>query len=122
MENNRTAVIPDVFDDERVPVEAYRTTFVRSMVMVPIGGVEPIAALGAYWSEFAQPTDNETGWWKRAIAASRPRWRINQRALRSEERRVGKECVSTCRSRWAPSHSKKKITNLRLQNKKMTNT
>src|SRR3546814_7724300 len=29
------------------------------MVMVPIGGVEPIAALGAYWSEFAQPTDNE---------------------------------------------------------------
>src|SRR3546814_12463718 len=29
-------------------------------------------------------------------------------AARSEERRVGKECVSTCRSRWAPVHSKKK--------------
>src|SRR3546814_11394414 len=27
--------------------------------------------------------------------------------LRSEERRVGKECVSTCRSRWWPYHSKK---------------
>src|SRR3546814_17226551 len=27
---------------------------------------------------------------------------------RSEERRVGKECVSTCRSRWSPLHSKKK--------------
>src|SRR3546814_11135380 len=25
-------------------------------------------------------------------------------ALRSEERRVGKECVSTCRSRWSPVH------------------
>src|SRR3546814_4796509 len=25
-------------------------------------------------------------------------------ARRSEERRVGKECVSTCRSRWSPSH------------------
>src|SRR3546814_15590069 len=24
--------------------------------------------------------------------------------MRSEERRVGKECVSTCRSRWAPKH------------------
>src|SRR3546814_15511607 len=24
--------------------------------------------------------------------------------LRSEERRVGKECVSTCRSRWSPEH------------------
>src|SRR3546814_19688437 len=28
-------------------------------------------------------------------------------AERSEERRVGKECVSTCRSRWSPYHSKK---------------
>src|SRR3546814_11576053 len=27
---------------------------------------------------------------------------------RSEERRVGKECVSKCRSRWSPYHSKKK--------------
>src|SRR3546814_8087929 len=27
-----------------------------------------------------------------------------QRRDRSEERRVGKECVSTCRSRWSPYH------------------
>src|SRR3546814_14299037 len=27
---------------------------------------------------------------------------------RSEERRVGKECVSPCRSRWSPYHEKKK--------------
>src|SRR3546814_12584005 len=27
-----------------------------------------------------------------------------QRSRRSEERRVGKECGSTCRSRWSPSH------------------
>src|SRR3546814_15277501 len=27
-----------------------------------------------------------------------------ERAYRSEERRVGKECVSTCRSRWSPFH------------------
>src|SRR3546814_19772662 len=27
---------------------------------------------------------------------------------RSEERRVGKECGSTCRSRWSPDHSTKK--------------
>src|SRR3546814_13368112 len=26
------------------------------------------------------------------------------RTKRSEERRVGKECVSTCRSRWSPYH------------------
>src|SRR3546814_16823599 len=28
--------------------------------------------------------------------------------LRTEERRVGKECVSTCRYRWPPKHEKKK--------------
>src|SRR3546814_2718644 len=27
-----------------------------------------------------------------------------EQAKRSEERRVGKECVSTCRSRWSPYH------------------
>src|SRR3546814_13201709 len=32
---------------------------------------------------------------------------------RSEERRVGKEGVSTCRSRWSPYHSKKKNKILR---------
>src|SRR3546814_18856903 len=36
------------------------------------------------------------------------------RTQRSEERRVGKECVSTCRSRWSPYHSKKKMTKTRL--------
>src|SRR3546814_14615033 len=30
---------------------------------------------------------------------------------RSEERRVGKECVRTCRIRWLPYHKKKKNTN-----------
>src|SRR3546814_15327129 len=28
---------------------------------------------------------------------------------RSEERRVGKECVSTCRSRWSPYHKNKNL-------------
>src|SRR3546814_15814234 len=28
-------------------------------------------------------------------------------SMRSEERRVGKECVSTCSSRWSPYHYKK---------------
>src|SRR3546814_13429148 len=32
----------------------------------------------------------------------------SRKPSRSEERRVGKECVSTCRSRWSPYHYKKK--------------
>src|SRR3546814_18573162 len=31
--------------------------------------------------------------------------------LRSEERRVGIECVSTCRSRWSPDHKKQQADN-----------
>src|SRR3546814_15097985 len=35
-------------------------------------------------------------------------WDVDEETGRSEERRVGKECVSTCRSRWSPYHYKKK--------------
>src|SRR3546814_1269241 len=34
----------------------------------------------------------------------RPRLARRPLGARSEERRVGKECVSTCRSRWSPYH------------------
>src|SRR3546814_19586151 len=40
-------------------------------------------------------------------AWARVRWGIGMKAegsARSEERRVGKECVSTCRCRWLPYH------------------
>src|SRR3546814_19433570 len=33
---------------------------------------------------------------------------LRSAVARSEERRVGQECVRTCRSRWSPYHSKKK--------------
>ena len=31
-------------------------------------------------------------------------WLVNEGYYRSEERRVGKECTSWCRSRWSPYH------------------
>src|SRR3546814_20766459 len=31
-------------------------------------------------------------------------WVATEKVSRSEERRVGKECVRTCRSRWSPFH------------------
>src|SRR3546814_11561581 len=39
-----------------------------------------------------------------------------QRRQRSEARRVGKECVSTCRSRWSPYHYKKKQEHIATNN------
>src|SRR3546814_19183664 len=39
------------------------------------------------------------------------------REARSEERRVGKECVSTCRSRWSPYHYQKTTKKQEINNK-----
>jgi two-component sensor histidine kinase len=59
MLNGQTAVIPDIYDDPRVPQDAYRPTFVKSMVMVPVRPADPVAAIGAYWAERREPTARE---------------------------------------------------------------
>ena len=55
------AVIPDIYLDDRIPQDAYRPTFVRSMVMMPVRTLDPIAAIGAYWAEPHTATDAEIG-------------------------------------------------------------
>src|SRR3546814_3289701 len=42
--------------------------------------------------------------WRRACRGGADRAERRPHRQRSEERRVGKECVSTCRSRWSPYH------------------
>jgi signal transduction histidine kinase/CheY-like chemotaxis protein len=59
MMHRRSVVIPDVFADPHVPKDAYRATFVRRMLMVPIGVPEPVAAIGAYWAETGQIGDDQ---------------------------------------------------------------
>jgi GAF domain-containing protein len=54
---NRPIIIPDIYADPRVPIDAYRSTFVRSMAMVPIGHSAPKWAMGAYWSLPGAPTE-----------------------------------------------------------------
>ena len=55
MLHNRTAVVEDVREDARVPEGVYEPTFIRSMVMVPVGSPEPFAAIGTYWGEPRTP-------------------------------------------------------------------
>jgi len=59
MLNGETAVIGDIYADPRIPHEAYRPTFVKSLVMTPVRPKNPIAAIGAYWAAERQPTDAE---------------------------------------------------------------
>src|SRR3546814_17321045 len=49
--------------------------------------------------------------------ASEETRREGGRGMRSEERRVGKECVSTCRYRWPPYHYKKNLHCKRTNNR-----
>ena len=59
MLNAKPAVIEDIYADARIPADAYRPTFVKSLAMVPIRTSAPIGAIGNYWAQRRMPTDSE---------------------------------------------------------------
>src|SRR3546814_2087965 len=65
-----------------------------------------VAEFGVMWLKTKIGEEHEQVWrrirWDVLVG---PWWMRECRiGSRSEERRVGKECVSTCRSRWSPYH------------------
>jgi diguanylate cyclase (GGDEF)-like protein len=59
MLHREAAVIPDIYQDNRIPHAAYRPTFVKSLVMVPIRRLDPVGAIGNYWADEHRPTAQE---------------------------------------------------------------
>lgn len=59
MTHDQPVVIPDIYVDARIPAEAYRPTFVRSLVLAPVRLDTPIATLGAYWPDRHEATADE---------------------------------------------------------------
>lgn len=59
MLNRQPAVIGDIYADDRIPADAYRPTFVKSLVMVPIRTMNPLGAIGNYWASTRNPTGEE---------------------------------------------------------------
>lgn len=59
MLHDERAVIPDIYVDPRIPHDAYRPTFVKSLVMMPIKTTQPIAAIGSYWAQQRSFNDGE---------------------------------------------------------------
>ena len=59
MIHREAAAIANIYADDRVPVDAYRPTFVTSMAMVPVRAAEPVGAIGVYWAESHRPTARE---------------------------------------------------------------
>jgi two-component sensor histidine kinase len=84
MVEGKAAVIPDIYQDERIPHDAYRPTFVRSLAMVPVRQDDPIAAVGAYWSTRRETTAAEVDLLQ--AIANAAGLAIAQVELRSEER------------------------------------
>src|SRR3546814_6747575 len=87
------------------------------LLMVSMGadmlGLHLVPQAWSAWVQLAltAPIVLWAGWpfFERGWASIRTR-HLNMFTLdrKSEERRVGQECVSTCRSRWSPYHYKKK--------------
>lgn len=67
MLNGKAAVIEDIYADYRVPADAYRPTFVKSLVMVPIRRIDPIGAIGNYWATQKLPTQEQV-WLLQSLA------------------------------------------------------
>ncbi len=59
MLHREAVAIPDIYADTRVPADAYRPTFVKSLVMVPIRTAEPVGAIGTYWATQHKATSDE---------------------------------------------------------------
>ncbi len=59
MLNRQPAVIEDIYADPRIPADAYRPTFVQSLVMVPIRREAPIGAIGNYWAKRHRATPSQ---------------------------------------------------------------
>ncbi|MCX7281834.1 MAG: GAF domain-containing protein [Alphaproteobacteria bacterium] len=50
MMNAQTAVIEDMFEDPRIPYDTYLPTFVKSLIMTPLGE-KNVASMGVYWRD-----------------------------------------------------------------------
>jgi signal transduction histidine kinase len=81
------AVIPDIYVDARIPHDAYRPTFVKSLVMVPIRSADPIGAIGNYWATNRTPSEQEVTALQ-ALADSTSTAMANVELLRTLDRRV----------------------------------
>lgn len=58
MQHSQVVVIDDITQDPRIPQDAYRPTFVKSLAMVPLRPGDPLGAIGAYWAKVGTPPDD----------------------------------------------------------------
>jgi signal transduction histidine kinase len=125
MLNQQPAIIEDVYGDPRIPHGVYRSTFVKSLVMMPVRSEDPIAAIGAYWASRRRPTDTEVGL-LHAVAQAAAVALINARLYQSQrsaleqaeralaERREADRALRAAQSALERANHDLRMTNERL--------
>src|SRR3546814_11883557 len=81
----------------------------RAQTLLSNGGARYVQMLPMAWRAAGIAFGEERGVLTPALdeqtrRTGRRAWALRRAAGRSEERRVGKECVSTGRTRWSPDH------------------
>jgi two-component system CheB/CheR fusion protein len=96
MTHREQVVIEDIYVDARVPHDAYRPTFVKSLVMTPVRRDDPVAAIGVYWRSQRFPTNAELNLLQTladSVAVALDRAQLFESEQRSREQAEG--CVRT---------------------------
>ena len=107
MLNRTPAAIKDIYSDARIPAEAYRPTFVKSLAMVPIRQPAPIGAIGIYWARQHQASAPELELLgalaeSTSVAMERVSWdRAGSKAERGRAPERGGATAHRCRNLYA---------------------
>src|SRR3546814_7674240 len=91
----RDELLAQTADPSRVSVEGTHVTLAPKAAEVLTLAIHELATNAAKYGAIRAPAGEIAVHWRREQRDGQDR---------SEERRGGKECVSTCRSRWSPYH------------------
>lgn len=100
MRHRQPVVVPDIYADPRIPHDAYRPTFVKSLAIVPIRTLDPVGAIGAYWAHDHVPTASDLQLLQ-ALADSTSVAMENLRVHEELERRVNERTAALTRANSA---------------------
>lgn len=57
--NRQSVMVEDIYKDERIPIESYKSTYINSLAISPIRISDPLGAIGAYWANNYKPSEIE---------------------------------------------------------------
>src|SRR3546814_18290574 len=95
---------PRAGEDQRPPPQKQRGAASRPRPSPLISRKSALSRSEPHRTRLRRPLDRLAATHRADEAGLALRLQLLAPARRSEERRVGKECVSTCRSRWSPLH------------------